>query len=256
MHSLWRRTKILGGYAQALLDILLPAHCRSCERRLTEHRFVAFCDICWGRIIPIQEPTCKRCGAPLQEEAFGRDAPLGCRECLALPAGAFERAVAGGLYEGVLKDAIHAYKLEGLDRLAKPLARLAVLALRASPRPCGARVVVAVPPSAHRLRERGFDPARRLARRVAEDMGWRFMARVLVRRRGSVRQSQLSRLERLQNPRGRFGAKRPEQVRGQKVLLVDDIYTTGATASECAMVLKQAGARSVEVLTVARGLRK
>lgn len=243
-------------FVGSCLDILVPTLCRSCEKRLQEHRYISFCAICWGRIQEILEPICNRCGAPQELEAFRSKGPSQCLECSDIPKVHFESAVAAGLYDGILKDAIHIYKLEGLDSLAEPLAKLAVVAFRAfRPGPFG-DYVVAVPASPHRLRERGFDTTGKLAQYISISLGLPLIEKALLRQKGTIPQSQLSRKERLINPRGRFSVTARSVLGGSKVLLIDDIYTTGATVMECSKVLKEAGVQEVCVLTVARGYRR
>lgn len=246
----------LRSFFGSCLDILVPALCRSCDKRLQDHRYVSFCDICWGRIQEIVEPICKRCGAPQELEAFRSREVSDCLECSDISEVHFENAVAAGLYEGILKDAIHIYKLEGLDSLAKPLAKLAVVAFRAFRPKFSCDFIVAVPPSPHRLRERGFDPTGKLALNISNFLSIPLITNALLRHKGTIPQSQLSRKERLINPSGRFSTSAQSVFGGSKVLLIDDIYTTGATVMECSRVLKAAGVREVCVLTVARGHRR
>lgn len=115
-------------------------------------------------------------------------------------------------------------------------------------------LIVPVPLHIKRLRERGFNQAYLLIRRWAKEEGISFDGLTLSRSRWTEPQTTLSRKERQKNIKGAFFVEHPERVEGRKILLVDDVYTTGATVNECARVLTEAGADLVDVLTLARAV--
>jgi ComF family protein len=187
-----------------------------------------------------------------------------CSRCIRRPP-AFVAARAAGVYEGALMQVIHLLKYGGKIQLARPLGRL----LYETFRHCGAMaevdLVVPVPLHRRRFRQRGFNQAYLLVRewprwsRSPEGGGRSVVVarKALVRRRATAPQTGLGRRQRQANLKNAF-APGPDavvgQVRGRHVLLVDDVFTTGATVEACARVLLDAGAQAVTVLTVARTL--
>lgn len=164
---------------------------------------------------------------------------------------AFESAVSLYAFEGPVREAVHLLKYGRRTMLAPALG--ALLAGGAGPSVRGADLVVPVPLQLRRLRQRGFNQSLLLARALSERLGAPIDARVLRRVRGTRPQVGLHASQRAENVRGAFIVS-GRGLEGRDVLLVDDVYTTGATARECAAALARAGAR-VRVLTLARAVR-
>ncbi len=179
------------------------------------------------------------------------DAEGRCRLCRAGRFG-FDAAFAYGSYDGRLRELIHLFKYGGVETLAGPLGRMLMLAC---PRHQRFDVLVPMPMHWWRRWRRGFNQAELLAAEVGRRAGLPVQA-VVCRRRHTSPQAGLSRRERRRNVQGAFLVRRPEQVQGKKVLVVDDVLTTGSTAGACAEALKQAGARYVAVLALARADRR
>jgi ComF family protein len=211
--------------------------------------------------------ACARCGDPLASEAEAQPRDGLCRTCLAAPP-PFERAVAYGVYEERMREAIHALKYGALNygRLhpaAKRLGRmLAQAILKLHGEAPAEMLVVPVPLHRRRQKERGFNQARALAAHAVAalesthpDWKLRLETRALVRMRLTESQAGLSMRQRRINMRAAFEVLDIDAVEGRDVLLVDDILTTGATARSAARALKRAGARSVWVATLARAGR-
>ena len=160
----------------------------------------------------------------------------------------FDAAYSFGSYEGPLRDLIHLLKYQGIQPLAKPLSNLLIRAL-----PLDQRFDCIVPMPIHWMRgiSRGFNQAELIAKPLATYMG---MPLVKALRRSRYRPPQvgLTNAQRRDNVRGVFSVPKPKQIDGLRILLVDDVYTTGATASACAAALKRAGAKHVSLLTLAR----
>lgn len=161
----------------------------------------------------------------------------------------FFAARAAGIFDGTLREAIHALKFRARRALAAPLGALMADCAAADPQLRSAQVVVQVPLHRNRLRERGFNQSELLAREVAERMALPLTADLLIRCQVTQAQSGLALEDRKRNVRGAFVASR--QINGSTVLLVDDVISTGSTASECARALRQVGAARVVVLTAA-----
>lgn len=167
-----------------------------------------------------------------------------CSQCLK-KAPPFSRVINYSLYDGVLAEAINHLKFHGLKRLAKPLGKL-LLDFDLS----GMDSVVPVPLSIKRLRERGFNQSLLLARVISREKKLPLLIDILFKKKETPPQTGLSGKERLLNLKNAFVVKR--DIRGLRLLLVDDVMTTGATVTECSKQLMKAGAKEVTVLTLAR----
>jgi ComF family protein len=157
----------------------------------------------------------------------------------------FSKVLSYGLYEGVLQEAISQLKFHSVKRLSKPLGRL-LLSFDLS----GINGIVPVPLSMKRLRERGFNQSLLIARIVSKEKGIPMLIDILLKEKETPPQTGLSAKERLSNLKGAFEVK--GNIEGMRLLLVDDVMTTGATITECAKVLMKAGAKEVIALTLAR----
>jgi ComF family protein len=170
----------------------------------------------------------------------------------------FQRAVAYGAYDGALRDLIHVLKYQRVRPVAAVLGHLLDQALADTqlPEPL---LVVPVPLFKRKLRERGFNQAEEIARAFVRRRmagGIQLEASSLVRTRQTASQTGLTRHQRRANVRGAFAVTRPERIAQKNVLVVDDVMTTGTTASECARILLRSGAKQVFVATVARATRE
>ncbi len=197
----------------------------------------------------IEEPKCPVCGAPFLSETV--PAHL-CGRCIKRRP-PFKRARSWGIYDKALRDAVREFKFHARHGLCRPLADLLGEVYDRDMADRGFNLVIPVPLHKRRLRERGFDQATLLARSLSKRNGLELSLYNLRRRRFTMPQYGLTLRAREANVRGAFDLKKPEQIKGRDVLLVDDVYTTGATVKECARVLRRAGAKEVGVITLARG---
>jgi len=161
----------------------------------------------------------------------------------------FTRARAAGIYDDTLREAIHALKFKGARELVRPLSRVMVQTWETHP--AQVDLIVPVPLHRSRVRERGFNQSELLAREVARTLGLPMHPHLLRRCRATAAQSGLGAPDRRANVSGAFGAVEPAP---GTVLLIDDVFSTGFTASECARVLRRAGSIAVYVLTAAMAL--
>lgn len=232
----------LEGAAQELLDLFfpLPPVCAGCGGPLG-HGERLLCESCRRGIALVTEPTCAHCGRPLTHSGL-------CARCRQSER-AFARAWPAALYRGPLRNCLHRLKYGRETRLVPFLAGLVLERLGVVSGLPAAPLVVPVPLDPERLRERGFNQAELLARFIARERGWALAAAALRRTRATRPQSDLTAAEREANVAGAFAAGK--EARDKEILLVDDIYTTGATAEAAACALLAAGARAVYVTTVA-----
>lgn len=232
-------------YVDALLSVLLAPECAACARPLSRPTDGPVCGGCWNSIPPLPPPLCDVCGDPLPAWRLAATTAAECARCRRLPRHV-ARARAIGAYEGALRSIVHALKYGGRRSLAKPLGRL----MRERGRDVldGADIAVPVPLHPSRRRERGFNQADDLARYLGLPV-----AGALCRIRATAAQADLPAARRHGNVRDAFGLRyRAGSLAGTRVVLVDDVSTTGATLDACARVLKAGGVREVRALTAAR----
>jgi len=231
----------MANFAEALALTFLPATCAICRAALPWGGSRAgICAGCWETLPLHRGPHCPVCGDP--EAATGGP----CLACRTDPP-PWRAAATLGPYEGTLRDLVLLFKNRGRDELAAPLARLLARTARDAGWESPA-AVVPVPMTWLRRIRRGYDQAGLLGRRVARELGVPF-SHALRRRAGGAPQVGRSRSERLRLTASAFAARRP--VAG-RVVLVDDVITTGATAAGCARALARAGADEIYVLAIAR----
>jgi len=217
---------------------------RTISQSLLSFVFPSSCELC-GSLLPAAEQTalCERCECSLPLAGLSVQAQNELFH--------FDRLFAACLYENNVKKLLRAFKFRRRLLLRPNLVRLLGRRLETVPdKPWD--LVAAVPMPAPLQRERGFNQAELLARGVSGILQRPFLKKALALTGPLKQQSKLGKTERRENVRGHFRAKKT--VRGMNVLLVDDILTTGQTASECARAFKEAGAKTVDVLVVARGL--
>jgi ComF family protein len=235
---------VLKSACQAILDFFLPAFCLFCQSPLPPSSPSLACSQCLDGIDLIPQPLCSCCGAPFRG-AVGPEHL--CQDCLTKPP-PFSRARAVAFYDGVVLEAIHRLKYQRRPMYAKFLGQL-LASSSAAALVNAADLLIPVPLHPRRLRWRGFNQALLLAQTfphaaIARD--------ILVRRRPTLPQIKLSPEQRQTNVKDAFTVPDPALVKEKAIVLLDDVYTTGATVKECARVLRRAGAATVEVVTVAR----
>jgi ComF family protein len=245
--------------AASLFFTLFPADCRICDTPLIQISRLPVCEKCLNEPRRLGGSLCAVCGEGCDFPA-GLEAAGLCRVCRkAHPP--FERAVAYGSYDGALRDLIHLLKFDQVRPVASVLGRMladAIVSLEPS-LPPGMIAVVPVPLFAKKKSQRGFNQAEVIARAAIKHLGrperFELLMRGFARLRDTGSQIGLSRHQRRKNLRGAFAVTDPTAIIDRSILLIDDVYTTGATASECARVLRRAGAGRVWVVTVGRTLR-
>ncbi len=233
--------------------MFFPDECRICKRALNKWTRVPVCAECLASPAPLDANFfCSCCNTP-----FLNDYPLDERGvCAACRSGlrGFDTAACFGFYEGTLRRLIHLFKYSGMKPLARPLSRCLERALAVGfPIEHAPRfdAVVAVPLHWRKKWARGFNQAELLARPIARRHGLPVL-NALRRKRSTEVQAGLAMAGRRRNVAGAFAARTGADLKGKRILLIDDVMTTGATASACASVLKRAGAASVSLVTLAR----
>ncbi|MFN3466417.1 MAG: double zinc ribbon domain-containing protein [Candidatus Brocadiales bacterium] len=237
---------------ETTVNLLYPPHCVGCGLSLHRELGPYLCEGCGKGITYIQSPRCLRCGAGLGP--YGSSPEEGCEYCNTVRL-RFDAAFSAVYFHGAVKELIHQFKYGKKEYLVRPLISIVYRALDAGlPFPGTPYLVIPVPLHRRKKAQRGFNQAELLARHIGRYLEAEVVTRGLSRVRDTCPQTSLGPTQREANVRGAFEVRIPARFSGKTVLLVDDVLTTGLTASECAKVLKRAGAERVYVLTVARSV--
>lgn len=239
-----------------LLDLLFPPLCHACRASLPvtgandgSHRPL-ICTDCLGKISFLTSPLCTVCGAPFATEN-GSDHT--CGACLSHPP--FHICRSAAVLDGPLQNLIHRFKYGGKIHLAHPLGLLAFNHLDVFLGQAAPDCVVPVPLHRKRLRQRGYNQAQLVGEVLGRKLRLPQLVGNLRRLRWTEPQTGLDATDRVNNVRGAFGVRDPESLAGKRVLLVDDVLTTGSTMRACVDALRAAEVTAVIAVTVARGIQ-
>ncbi|WP_372353268.1 ComF family protein [Pararhizobium sp. YC-54] len=238
----------LRGLMAAAVDAVYPPVCAGCGRMTGQHRGV--CPACWSTLRLIERPYCEVLGLP-----FSHDLGAGIlsADAIANPP-VFERLRSVAIHDGIAKSLVHGLKYRDRTDLAVMMAKWMIRASDGHVRACDA--VVPVPLHAFRLWNRKFNQSAELARVIARMSARPYLPSALIRIKRTARQVGLGASQRQDNVRGAFQVTEAGKAAlfGKRIVLVDDVYTTGATVSAATRALKKAGAADVTVLTFARAM--
>lgn len=231
-----------------LIDLLFPKICQNCGESFGEGLSNILCRPCLDFVSPYEDPVCDHCGISLPVRGFEDTIFFRCRYCRE-ESYYLDKVRAVGPYEGPLRIAHHGFKFEGMQKLrfelAKKMAESAIPAFWE-----GVEALVPVPLSSERERERGYNPARLLADEISKTIHvpvHTMLKKVMTNKP----QMSLTREERLRNPKGAYRITLSKFI-PKKVILVDDVFTTGATLEECAKMLKNTGVIWVGAIVLGR----
>lgn len=234
----------------ALLDVILPPICHICHTFIPNADSLHICPTCRENLPLVSAPLCTLCGIPF----VGTGGDHRCGACTLQPPH-FDSARAQYLYEGPIRELIHSFKYNRNIHLRYPLALLTLEGIRSSMAHHDLNLIIPVPLHRSRLRQRGFNQAVLLGRVLSRHLALPMALDALIRTRATEPQIELSAAERRVNVRGAFSVKSPESIAGKRILLLDDVMTTGSTMDECAKELKNGGATEIIALTIARTVR-
>lgn len=228
--------------------ILFPSYCQLCSAFLESPRERIICHDCWRHIKPEKAAFCLSCGRFFD----GLQEPHLCASCLQeKPPFSVHRSC--GRYRGKLKDIVLLCKFHNLPILADGIARFAFDRFKKDEALWwGIDAIIPVPLHPKRRRTRGYNHAQLIAKKLAELAGIEMLDQQLVKVKNVPPQMSLAVVDRFKSVKGAFSVRNEESIREKVLLLVDDVYTTGATVRECSSVLIGAGARDVRALTVAQ----
>ena len=233
----------------ALLDLLFPRACLVCGGAVADETGGHVCWDCAAAFPRVELPFCTRCGDPVDGRVESAYTCSFCRRRRPR----FDRARSALRYRGGVRRAVHALKYGHATYASRDLARWMAACCRVHYADERFDTVTAVPLHARRQRERTYNQAELLGRALAAELRLDFAGRLLRRTRATASQTELSAAERRRNVNKAFTAADGGWIDGRRILLVDDVMTTGATVAECSRVLKDAGAVTVHVITAARG---
>jgi len=237
----------------AVKNVFLPTFCRLCDARLLTEENGYFCPACWAASPRVMRPFCSICGRPHRGAVgFGTQSNFPCADCRdAAKPPPYRRIFGAALYDGAVQDAVKLLKFYDKPRLALPLAALMAEFAAEEMEPARYELLIPVPLHKVRERERGFNQSRLLAEALLPAFPDSRVDESLQRIRPTRVQSRaVTAAERRANVRGAF-AVAGGAVAGRRVLLIDDVVTTGGTIVECARALQRAGAAEVDVLAAA-----
>jgi ComF family protein len=245
----------LESLAGALSSVLFPSGCRLCEALLTRADRLPVCDSCLKSFRELPQEICDRCGQPWTESGDVDGDESVCRECQERGF-AFDAARSFGIYEGSLARAIVLMKYERIEPLGGWFAKRLLEAARRLPAGFVADVIVPVPLHRTRQKERGFNQVDLFGKPLARKLGLPYRPVLLKRERARPEKHLLHFEERWEAVRGAFVIREGGRVDNLRILLLDDVMTSGATLDACSRALREAGAKSVTGLTIARAVRR
>ena len=233
-----------------IFDFFFPPKCIICGKLLDKHTDNFICSSC-DEEYKFKIICCSKCSGIMTET----EKPL-CYTCKAAKR-YFDGAVSASRYTEALRKAIHRFKFRGEPYMAKTLAGFVEYAFVKSGAKAGAfDIIVCAPPDKKRYNKRGFDHVALLGKYVSEKLGIPILPGAVIKIKNNLPQHTLNARQREENVRGVYKVALPDDVKGKNILLVDDVFTTGATAGELARILKRAGAKYVLVATIAKSVPK
>lgn len=239
---------MLKNWLNSIVGLVYPANCPACRMPLRQDISNLICGNCLNKLDKNLPPFCLKCGGNLKTDEQSRGTCVPCRD----RSYHFKRAWSPTIYRGVMEELIHMFKYRNKPQLAKPLSQIMIdfinnynLHLK------GFDILVAVPLHSSKLREREYNQAQLLAQNISKQLQIPICEGNLERWKATKIQSNLSAEERWHNVSGAFRLRNPEDFKDKRVLIIDDLLTTGATCSEIARNLNEAQANSVFALTLA-----
>ena len=236
-------------YINTAIDFVYPRHCFSCDGEISNEMEKFVCDKCKSQIKISGENRCTRCGRALGHYIANRES--GCISCKNIELW-FDAVYCVTGYKGVIRDLIHRFKYDRKEVLSVSLGNKMIEWSNSCSVMSNIDLVVPVPLFWQKRIKRGFNQSGLIAKILANNYSIPISINNLKRIRNTETQANLTRNQRIENVKDAFKVKKPSMFSGTNILLVDDVMTTGGTASECARILKENGTQKVYVIILAR----
>lgn len=231
-----------------LFNLILPKRCLCCKSHIKNNIGDAICLECWKKAKFSSGPSCPICGRPyLSEASLSRSPDFICGVCRKKRP-YFDKHIYIGPYDGVLSEAIRLFKYKKRVSLAYPLSYLLCKKIKDIPE---VDVIIPIPLHTKKLRSREFNQSLLLSDLVSLHLHKPILKDVMVRYKDRMPQVKLDKNKRRQNVKNVFSVTDSSLIAGRRVLVVDDVFTTGSTVSECAKILKKSGTYKVYAITLA-----
>ena len=230
-------------FVETAITFLFPAQCKVCESNIGLEPIPYLCEDCWDCLKIVTPPWCEICGINNVDGV--------CDVCATTPP-RYGKLRTIAFYDTILQKIIHLYKFEKRKSLAK---HLSYLMIKHQPKDCDYKeydYILPIPIHRNRLRERGFNQSTLLAQSISNEIGINICTDALIRSKNTSPQSSLTRDARQTNVVGAFGIKNRNLIRGKRILILDDVFTTGATVNEAVNILWNEDPVEIDVLTLAR----
>lgn len=232
----------------ALINLLYPAVCRVCSKKINEFDR-NICNDCLKKIKERLPPFCVKCGRQIKGDP---ELTVACPDCKKDTL-YFDRAWSACHYDDPLKGLIHDFKYKKIASLSTDFSALIINFMKRYSVGRDCQMILSIPMHSNRLFKREFNHSDMLAKNLGKRLGISYFGNALKKTKYTPLQSKLKRDARIKNLRLSFSLKNSALVRDKNILLVDDLFTTGSTVNECSRLLKNSGARYIEVITLARG---
>lgn len=239
--------KIFSKLAGIILNLFFPPRCEFCSviiNWIHPHKY-QLCEDCLAKISFVGLEACDYCGKQLKNIGYAK-----CEQCTG--SAYYSKILSACEYAGLLRDKLLEFKFRGHRQLCTILALFIIEKLKMTNHR-QFDIILSVPIHSSKLKERGYNQSELLANEVAKFLSIPISTQNLIKKKPTESQSKLDKKDRWINVKDAFQVMDEEKINGKKVLLIDDIITTGATANECSKVLRQAGASRIYVATVATG---
>lgn len=231
---------------EGIIKIIFPYYCLICNKKIDNEKSIPLCIECFDKIHWNLPPFCTKCGRSMPIELSPLNLCLECKKKRYY----FDRAWSASYYEGIMLECIHRFKYQQKFSLIDFFKNILCNFIEKYLEIEKFNYLLPIPLHSTKLRERGFNQAFLLTQPIAKQFKKKILENVW-RKKPTLSQTELNAKQRRENIKGAFAVKNPILIKGKNILIIDDVFTTGSTVNECALVLKKNGARIVEVLTIA-----